>query len=169
MRFTQPLRKSASLITAALLLASCDVLNRNAPSQTQPASISVSDPSATIGSTTEAASVNTTASGLQIEDTVVGTGVEAQAGDTVKVHYEGFLTTGSKFDSSLDAGKPFEFTLGAGRVIAGWDEGVAGMKEGGQRKLTIPPALGYGSRAIGPIPANSTLIFNVTLVDVLGK
>lgn len=104
---------------------------------------------------------------LKSEDIVVGTGVEATAGKTVSVHYTGTLTNGSKFDSSLDRGKPFDFPLGAGRVIKGWDQGVAGMKVGGKRRLTIPPELGYGARGFPPvIPPNSTLIFEVELLAV---
>jgi FKBP-type peptidyl-prolyl cis-trans isomerase len=109
----------------------------------------------------------TTASGLQYEDTIVGGGAEAKAGDTVSVHYTGWLTNGSKFDSSKDRLQAFEFPLGAGRVIKGWDEGVAGMKVGGTRKLTIPPELGYGARgAGGVIPPNATLIFEVELLAI---
>ena len=108
----------------------------------------------------------TTPSGLQYEDMITGTGTEAKSGNKVKVHYVGTLTDGTKFDSSVDRGQPFEFDLGAGRVIKGWDEGVAGMKIGGKRKLVIPPDLGYGSRSVGKIPANSTLIFEVELLDV---
>ena len=109
----------------------------------------------------------TTASGLQYWDIVVGTGATAAAGQMVKVHYTGFLTTGQKFDSSRDRGEPFSFPLGAGQVIKGWDEGVAGMKVGGQRQLRIPPALGYGaSGAGGAIPPNATLIFDVELLEV---
>ncbi len=110
----------------------------------------------------------TTADGLQMTDEVVGTGVEAVAGKKVSVHYTGTLTDGKKFDSSLDRGQPFTFDLGAGQVIKGWDEGVAGMKVGGKRKLVIPATLGYGAREVGNglIPANSTLIFEVQLLDV---
>jgi FKBP-type peptidyl-prolyl cis-trans isomerase len=109
----------------------------------------------------------TTASGLQYWDIVVGTGATAAPGNTVKVHYSGFLTTGAKFDSSRDRGEPFLFPLGAGQVIKGWDEGVAGMKVGGQRQLRIPPELGYGpAGAGGVIPPNATLIFDVELLDV---
>jgi FKBP-type peptidyl-prolyl cis-trans isomerase len=109
---------------------------------------------------------NTTSSGLVIEDLEVGTGAEAKAGDTVSVHYTGTLTTGEKFDSSLDRGTPFSFTLGSGGVIKGWDEGVAGMKVGGKRKLTIPPELGYGAGGNPPvIPGNATLIFEIELME----
>ena len=109
----------------------------------------------------------TTASGLQYWDITVGTGATAATGKTVKVHYTGWLTNGKKFDSSIDRGEPFAFSLGAGQVIKGWDEGVAGMKVGGKRQLKIPPELGYGARGAGnAIPPNSTLIFDVELLDV---
>ena len=110
----------------------------------------------------------TTASGLQYWDIVVGTGAPAVAGKNVKVHYTGWLTTGKKFDSSVDRGQPFVFPLGAGQVIKGWDQGVAGMKVGGKRQLRIPPELGYGAGGAGGglIPPNATLIFDVELLDV---
>lgn len=104
---------------------------------------------------------------LKIEDTKVGEGVEAKAGDFVRVHYTGTLESGKKFDSSRDRYEPFEFQLGAGEVIKGWDQGVAGMKVGGTRKLTIPPKLGYGSRDMGVIPPNSILLFDVELVEIV--
>jgi hypothetical protein len=100
------------------------------------------------------------------EDIVVGTGEEAVSGKIVSVNYKGQLTDGTEFDSSYKRNQPFSFTLGAGQVIAGWDQGVAGMKVGGKRKLTIPASLGYGSRDYGPIPGNSTLIFEVELLKV---
>ena len=104
---------------------------------------------------------------LKIEDLVVGDGKEATKGSTVSVHYTGTLTDGKKFDSSLDRGKPFGFQIGAGRVIQGWEQGVAGMKVGGKRKLTIPPELGYGARGFPPvIPANATLVFEIELLGV---
>jgi FKBP-type peptidyl-prolyl cis-trans isomerase len=113
------------------------------------------------------ASTTTTPSGLQIEDIVVGTGKSPENGQTVIVHYTGWLTNGQKFDSSVDRGEPFTFPLGAGHVIKGWDEGVASMKIGGKRKLTIPPHLGYGARgAGGVIPPNATLVFEVQLLGV---
>jgi peptidylprolyl isomerase len=109
----------------------------------------------------------TTASGLQYWDIVVGTGAAAAPGSMVKVHYSGFLTNGQKFDSSRDRGQPFIFPLGAGQVIKGWDQGVAGMNVGGQRQLRIPPELGYGAAgAPGAIPPNATLIFDVELLEV---
>lgn len=109
---------------------------------------------------------NAQGTNLKVEDMEIGTGDIAQAGKKVTVHYTGTLTDGTKFDSSVDRNQPFTFTLGAGEVIQGWDQGVAGMKVGGKRKLTIPPSLGYGSRATGPIPANSTLLFDVELLKV---
>ncbi len=109
----------------------------------------------------------TTPTGLVYVDEVVGTGNSPSPGQTVSVHYTGWLTNGQKFDSSLDRGQPFQFTLGQGQVIRGWDEGVAGMKVGGKRKLIIPPDLGYGSRgAGGVIPPNAKLIFEVQLLGI---
>lgn len=109
----------------------------------------------------------TTPSGLQYEDLVVGEGATAKAGDQVEVHYTGWLTNGQKFDSSLDRRETFRFQLGQGRVIKGWDEGVAGMNVGGKRKLLIPPALGYGARGAGNvIPPNATLVFEVELISI---
>ncbi len=109
----------------------------------------------------------TTPSGLMIEDLVLGNGAAAVAGQSVSVHYTGWLTTGKKFDSSKDRGDPFVFHLGAGQVIRGWDEGVQGMLVGGKRKLTIPPELGYGARgAGGVIPPDATLEFEVELLGV---
>lgn len=104
---------------------------------------------------------------LESIDLVMGTGAEATSGATVEVHYTGWLVDGSKFDSSLDRGRPFGFTLGARQVIQGWDQGVIGMKVGGKRKLTIPPELGYGARGFpGAIPPNATLVFEVELIAV---
>jgi len=109
----------------------------------------------------------TTGSGLIIEELVIGDGAVASAGRNATVHYTGWLTDGTKFDSSKDRNDPFEFGLGQHQVIAGWDEGVQGMKVGGKRKLTIPPALGYGTRgAGGVIPPNATLVFEVELLQV---
>ena len=120
---------------------------------------------------TAAENVVTTASGLRYHDEVVGTGPEPRAGQTVDVHYTGWLyngdVKGAKFDSSRDRGTPFSFRLGASQVIAGWDEGVATMHVGGKRTLILPPALGYGARgAGGVIPPNATLIFDVELLGV---
>ena len=109
-----------------------------------------------------------TPTGLQYWDIKVGTGAVAAKGHQVKVHYTGWLTTGKKFDSSVDRNEPFSFALGAGQVIPGWDQGVAGMKVGGKRQLHIPPALGYGAQGAGGgvIPPNATLIFDVELLGV---
>jgi FKBP-type peptidyl-prolyl cis-trans isomerase len=114
----------------------------------------------------ETGEAQTTASGLQYIDTQLGSGPEAAAGQSVSVHYTGWLTDGKKFDSSRDRGQPFRFGLGAGQVIKGWDEGVAGMKVGGRRKLIVPAGLGYGERGVGPIPAGATLVFAVELLGV---
>jgi FKBP-type peptidyl-prolyl cis-trans isomerase FkpA len=109
----------------------------------------------------------TTPSGLQYDELQEGSGAAAKSGDSVEVHYTGWLTNGTKFDSSHDRKRPFSFRLGAGEVIKGWDEGVAGMKPGGKRKLTIPAALGYGSRgAGGVIPPDAELVFEVELLKV---
>jgi len=104
---------------------------------------------------------------LQIEDIVTGQGAKAAPGKLVVVHYTGTLLDGTQFDSSFDRGAPFQFTLGAGQVIQGWEQGFEGMKVGGKRKLTIPPHLAYGNQEIGAIPPNSTLIFEVELLDVI--
>ncbi len=108
-------------------------------------------------------------SGLKYQDLVEGEGVPAGPGQRVSVHYTGWLEDGSKFDSSVDRDEPFQFALGRGMVIRGWDEGVAGMKVGGKRRLVIPPHLGYGAQgAGGVIPPNATLVFEVELLDILG-
>jgi len=102
--------------------------------------------------------------GVEVQDEIIGEGAVAQTGDKVTVHYVGRLTDGKVFDSSVDRGEPFVFSLGAGQVIKGWDEGLVGMKEGGKRILIIAPDYGYGSQGVGPIPPNSTLIFEVQLI-----
>jgi FKBP-type peptidyl-prolyl cis-trans isomerase len=107
------------------------------------------------------------ATGLSIKDVLVGTGEMAAAGDTVTVNYVGTFPDGTKFDSSYDRNQPFSFILGEGQVIAGWDQGVAGMRIGGKRHLVVPPQLGYGPNDYGPIPGNSTLIFDVVLLKVV--
>jgi FKBP-type peptidyl-prolyl cis-trans isomerase len=120
----------------------------------------------TLGTKTDKPVIKTD-SGLQYIDVKEGTGAAAKAGDTVSVHYTGWLVEGKKFDSSVDRGQPFSFPLGGGRVIKGWDEGVAGMKVTGIRKLIIPSDLGYGARGAGSaIPPDATLIFEVQLLEV---
>jgi FKBP-type peptidyl-prolyl cis-trans isomerase FkpA len=119
------------------------------------------------GFSIDEAGMTTTPSGLKYKDVNIGSGAEAQAGDLVSVHYSGYLTDGTKFDSSVDREQPFQFQLGAGNVIAGWDEGVAGMRVGGKRQLLIPPELGYGANGAGEaIPPNATLFFEVELLEI---
>jgi len=108
----------------------------------------------------------TVPSGLMVQDRIVGTGEEALQGSVLTVHYVGILEDGTQFDSSIQRGAPYVFRLGAGEVIPGWDEGLAGMKVGGRRLLVIPPELAYGEQARGPIPANATLVFEVELLSV---
>lgn len=112
------------------------------------------------------ANMNLPQTGVDVEDLVVGDGEPAQRGDTITVHYVGTLVDGRVFDSSVDRNAPFELVLGQGDVIRGWDEGLVGMREGGKRRLIIAPDYAYGAQAIGPIPPNSTLVFEVQLLDV---
>lgn len=147
-----------SLALCLIVLASAcekqEAPDSNAPAASPRAVVAPAQPGATV---TE----------LQKEDSKIGTGDEAVAGKRVTVHYTGWLTDGTKFDSSKDRGQPFTFQLGGGQVIKGWDQGVAGMKVGGIRKLTIPSDLGYGARgAGGVIPPNATLVFEVELLGV---
>lgn len=125
--------------------------------------------SASVAASTETKKMQNTSTiaGLEIYDIQVGTGAEAKAGQNIQAHYVGTLLDGTKFDSSVDRGQPFEFTLGVGQVIQGWDKGIEGMKVGGVRKLVLSPEMGYGSRGAGAlIPPNSTLVFEVQLVAV---
>jgi len=146
---------SAAVLIILLIIAWFMVNNRDADSQAAQAA----------GAVTSSETAGTVE--LGVEDTVVGTGAEARQGQTVAVHYTGTLDDGTVFDSSYDRGAPFTFTIGAGQVIQGWELGITGMKEGGKRTLTIPPSLGYGEQAIGPIPANSTLHFDVELITIV--
>lgn len=139
----------ATLVLSAILLASCT--QTTDPTYTQP-----------IDQTMENTNIE-----LGMEDTIIGTGEEAQIGDTVDVHYTGTLEDGTKFDSSKDRGQTFSFTIGAGQVIEGWEKGVPGMKVGGTRVLTIPSDMAYGDYGIpGAIPGGATLIFEVELISI---
>ena len=154
--------KTVIRILAITLLA----LAALAIAQTTPAKKPAPKPATSAPTKVTGTPIKTT-SGLEYWDIKVGTGAVAQTGQHVKVDYTGWLTNGKKFDSSVGTGKPFEFKLGASQVIKGWDEGVVGMKVGGKRQLRIPPGLAYGEKGYpGVIPANSTLIFDVQLVDV---
>jgi FKBP-type peptidyl-prolyl cis-trans isomerase len=153
--------KKSYVVLAAILVLAASVLFAQTAAQ-KPRTPNTSAPTKVTGDGTK------TADGLQYWDIKVGTGQTAKEGDHVKVHYTGWLTTGKKFDSSVDAHQPFDFNLGKGDVIKGWDEGVAGMKVGGKRQLRIPPDLGYGAAGSpGAIPPNATLIFDVQLLAIL--
>lgn len=155
------LRLLLALAVTAVLATGC---SNEPPAPTEPA---VETPAPETPAAEAPGQTAPDATELKIEDTEVGEGPEAKDGDLVTVHYTGWLTDGTKFDSSVDSGQPFQFTLGAGEVIEGWDQGVAGMKVGGKRKLTIPPALGYGAQgAGGVIPPNATLLFDVELLEI---
>ena len=148
-------------IIPTLLLVACTSSETSTTSQPAAPAQAVSSSSAVAGNT------RTTPSGLIIETLATGSGPVATAGNKVSVHYTGWLTNGTKFDSSRDRNEPFSFSLGAGQVIKGWDEGVSGMQPGGKRKLTIPAELGYGARgAGGVIPSNAVLVFEVELLGI---
>jgi FKBP-type peptidyl-prolyl cis-trans isomerase len=147
------------VIAAVLVLTAVFVLAQSAPKKS---ATNTAAPTKVTGDGVK------TPSGLQYWDIRVGNGQEAKEGSRVRVHYTGWLTSGKKFDSSVDAGTPFDFRIGNGEVIKGWEEGVSGMKVGGKRQLRIPPSLGYGAEGTpgGPIPPNATLIFDVQLLNV---
>jgi FKBP-type peptidyl-prolyl cis-trans isomerase len=161
----RPLHRAA----LCLLLAACTP-NETPVSNPPPNPIPSALPPATVTATSEPKPLlpppRVTQSGLEIEELRAGTGKEAHAGDTVSVHYVGTLTTGSEFDNSRTRGTPIDFKLGAHQVIAGWDEGIEGMRVGQQRRLRIPPDLAYGPRGRPGIPPNATLIFEVELMNV---
>ena len=154
----KPFVSTYSLVLCLGVLTSACAKKEDAPVSNKPASVpATAVPAQPVAEVTE----------LKMEDIKVGIGAVAEAGKSVTVHYTGWLTNGTKFDSSKDHGQPFTFHLGGGEVIKGWDQGVAGMKVGGVRKLTIPPNLGYGARgAGGVIPPNATLVFEVELLGV---
>jgi FKBP-type peptidyl-prolyl cis-trans isomerase len=152
-----------TLIAVAALAFGCSSSDK--PSE--PAKTTTAGPKGPASPAKVTGQPTTTTSGLQYWDIVDGTGTTAIAGNTVKVHYSGYLSTGEKFDSSRDRDQPFSFALATGQVIKGWDEGIQGMKVGGQRQLRIPPGLGYGATGAGQtIPPNATLIFDVELLQV---
>jgi FKBP-type peptidyl-prolyl cis-trans isomerase len=163
-------KKYLSVITFLIVIAVAGGIYVLSSKSSNVSQLQSSTPSANIETAAPVASesANKNMNELKIEDEVVGTGAEAVSGKKITVNYTGTLTDGTKFDSSLNPGRtPFEFTLGAGEVIQGWDQGFAGMKVGGKRKLTIPPTLGYGETgAGGVIPPNATLIFEVELLKV---
>lgn len=155
-------------LTCAVLLAGCNETAQQSGSASTTTTQATTTPAAgDAAAPATGGKVHKLASGLQYEDMNVGSGKMAEPGMNVSVHYTGWLTDGTKFDSSVDRGQPFKFQLGAGQVIRGWDEGVKGMRIGGKRKLTIPPDMGYGANgAGGVIPPNATLVFDVELLDV---
>ena len=163
---------STLVVTSAMFAAGTLALGLNGCTKKEEKPAETSTTSASTTNTNVAATPGSQVTGapvteLKIEELKVGTGAEAKAGQQVSVHYTGWLTDGKKFDSSVDRGQPFKFQLGGGQVIQGWDKGVAGMKIGGKRKLTIPPQMGYGERgAGGVIPPNATLVFEVELLGV---
>lgn len=169
---------AASVAVVLVSATGCSSTPASSTSQSQQTASSSQQSAATEASapaetTTQAAatppaeSTATSTDKLKIVDTKVGKGTAAKKGDQVTVNYTGWLTDGTKFDSSVDRNQPFTFNLGGGQVIPGWDQGVVGMKVGGVRKLTIPPALGYGAQgAGGVIPPNATLVFEVTLLKI---
>jgi FKBP-type peptidyl-prolyl cis-trans isomerase len=166
---------SIGLMVVALFLLRFDTTNTLSEAvegQSQAASIAVVDESNTnqqealFGALASSLDEQGAVSKLVIDDVVLGAGVEAASGDTVTVHYVGTLENGVQFDNSNLRGEPFSFTLGENRVIAGWEQGVVGMKVGGERILVIPPTMGYGDTNVGPIPANSTLVFAIELLAI---
>jgi len=152
------MKKHTTASITVLILTAAFALGQTAAKKSTPAAPNTNAPTKVTGDGVK------TASGLQYWDIKVGTGAEAKNGDHVKVHYTGWLTSGKKFDSSV-GGAPFEFTIGKGDVIKGWEEGVTGMKIGGKRQLRIPPDLAYGQRGYpGAIPPNATLVFDIQLI-----
>ena len=154
-------------LAALMLLAAFGCAHNSGSKSSSTSSTSTTAKATTTTTAPAAGSVQVLSGGVRAEDLKVGDGALAETGTNVSVHYTGWLTDGTKFDSSVDRGEPFKFRLGAGQVIRGWDEGVKGMRVGGKRKLTIPPDMGYGAAgAGGVIPPNATLVFDVELLDV---
>jgi peptidylprolyl isomerase len=159
--------KNNSTDQTATVSVSTDTTNNPATTdQSQSTAVTPADQINNTNQTTQVNNTNLNPTKLIITDTTLGTGTAAKAGDHVYVNYTGTLTDGTKFDSSYDRGAPIDFILGQGRVIKGWDQGLVGLKVGGKRHLIIPASLAYGSNAVGPIPANSTLVFDVELVSI---
>jgi peptidylprolyl isomerase len=155
-------------VLAAIAVAGCQEskTTEQSATSTSASATTTTPPASTVSGATEGEE-RTLPGGLKLIDVKVGSGPMAEIGNTVAVHYTGRLTDGTKFDSSLDSGEPIRFPLGTDQIIQGWNEGIKGMRVGGKRKLTIPPAMGYGERGYPPvIPPNSTLVFDVELVDV---
>lgn len=155
--------RAALLFSSALIVAATACGSDHA---TAPAPVAITSTTFAPALGINLTAMTMTASGLYYQDVTVGSGAVAQAGKQLSVQYTGWLPDGTKFDSSVDRGQPFAFTLGVGAVIPGWDEGVAGMRAGGVRKLVIPSSLGYGARGSGPIPPNSVLVFSIQLLSV---
>ncbi|MGI8508664.1 MAG: FKBP-type peptidyl-prolyl cis-trans isomerase [Gemmatimonadaceae bacterium] len=154
----------AALVFASVLIVSVSACGSDHATAPAPVTITSTTFAPALG--INLAAMTMTASGLYYQDVTVGSGAVAQAGKQLSVHYAGWLPDGTKFESSVDRGQPFAFTLGVGAVIPGWDEGVAGVRVGGVRKLVIPSSLGYGARGSGPIPPNSVLVFSIQLLSV---
>ncbi len=153
-------------LATVVLASACTKKEEVKTTDTAAPTTQAANPNTTAATTGASPAANAAAPKVDQQDTVVGKGAEAVNGKSVTVHYTGTLKDGTKFDSSVDRKEPFTFTLGAGQVIKGWEQGIVGMKVGGKRKLTIPPELAYGANAVGAIPANSVLIFDVELLDV---
>lgn len=160
------LRLTFALPILIVALLGCQQ-NSSTSSSSNTSTASSTEASKPAASAVPSTGTRTTASGLQIQDLQIGTGAEAVTGKRVWMHYTGTLTDGTKFDSSRDSGRPYELLLGNREVIAGWDEGIVGMRVGGKRRLTVPPQLAYGAQGYPPvIPSNATLIFELELMDV---